>query len=76
MCQIRATGTWNARKILSMGKVVEDLGGWNKMVDRRGHFSIRLAYNILLGDIMKVDRRSISMCTTTSPRAIFIVWLA
>ena len=70
-----ATISWSLRKILDSHTLIDDVGGWDAVV-QKGKFSIKLMYKHLLGVHDKVPWKRVVCNNKASPKSVFITWLA
>lgn len=65
--------SWMLRKILNFGDIVQQCGGWVKVLCR-GQFSISKMYFKLLGPVPHVPWKRIFCNNGASPKSVFITW--
>lgn len=75
-CSTPITASSYYKKLLKVANIVRQHGGWAKFLDRRGSFSARKAYLLMLPTYEKVTWCSLFKHNLATPRALFTVWVA
>lgn len=74
-CDVPNSCSMALKKIFSSRAIIQQIGGWSNSI-ASGKYSINKVYKSIQGDCPKVSYRRVICYNKTSPRSIFITWLA
>lgn len=74
-CHVPVISSWQFKKMIKVGKIIMEWGGWDCTLNPSCIFSLKKAYHTLIGNLTRIDWCVVHKANVR-PKAHFVVWLA